>query len=162
MEKIFSPFGGRDMNCEEVERMLSAYLDEELVAEEYKSLKKHLMRCSRCQKELNKLRAIKSLMRDLDNGFNFNQDFKFDWEAVEKKARTIKKREAVLFSLAAALIVMVVFFVVFQEQAQWETEVMHPEILVNLHESLSGNQLDIPFKQETNFIGTLELVSGGR
>jgi len=142
--------------------MLSAYLDEELTAEKYRSLKKHLMWCPICQEELEKLRIVKNLMRDLDNDFNFNWNFKFDWEAVGRQARTIRKREMAFFSLAAALVIIALFFVFSQEQAQWEIEVMHPEVLVDLHQSLSGNQLDIPLKQETNFIGTLELVSGGR
>ncbi len=162
MEKIFSRFGGKDMDCEKIERMLSAYLDEELTVEEYRLVKKHLIACSHCQGELDKLQAIKNLMRDLDDNSSLNWNFKFDWESVETKARTIKKREVILFSLAAALVIMILFFVVSQEQAQWEMDVMHPEVLVDLHESLSGNQLDIPFKKETNFIGTLELVSGGK
>lgn len=150
------------MDCEKVERMLSAYLDQELAGEEYKLVKKHLIKCSRCQEELDKLRAIKNLMGDLNDSSRFDWNYSFDWTAIERKAKTIKKREVVLFSLAAALVVIVLFFVVSQEQAQWEMEVMHPEVLVDLHESLSGNQLDMPLKKETNFIGTMELVSGGK
>jgi len=142
--------------------MLSAYLDEELTAEKYRSLKRHLMSCSTCQEELEKLRVIRNLMRDLDSDSNFNWNFKVDWEAVRRQARAMRSREIAFFSLAAALVIIALFFVFSQEQAQWEIEVMHPEVLVDLHQSLSGNQLDIPLKQETNFIGTLELVSGGR
>ncbi|MDD3698233.1 anti-sigma factor family protein [Candidatus Sordicultor fermentans] len=150
------------MNCKEAGKMLSAYLDEELTAEKYRSLKRHLMSCSTCQEELEKLRVIRNLMRDLDSDSNFNWNFKVDWEAVRRQARAMRSREIAFFSLAAALVIIALFFVFSQEQAQWEIEVMHPEVLVDLHQSLSGNQLDIPLKQETNFIGTLELVSGGR
>ncbi len=120
------------------------------------------MSCSTCQEELEKLRVIRNLMRDLDSDSNFNWNFKVDWEAVRRQARAMRRREMAFFSLAAALVIIALFFVFSQEQAQWEIEVMHPEVLVDLHQSLSGNQLDIPLKQETNFIGTLELVSGGR
>ncbi|HPT62858.1 MAG TPA: zf-HC2 domain-containing protein [Candidatus Atribacteria bacterium] len=150
------------MNCKEAGRMLSAYLDEELTVEKYRSLKRHLMSCSICQEELEKLRVIKNLMRDLDSDSNFNWNFKVDWEAAGRQARAMRRREMAFFSLAAVLVIIALFFVFSQEQAQWEIEVMHPEVLVDLHQSLSGNQLDIPLKQETNFIGTLELVSGGR
>jgi predicted anti-sigma-YlaC factor YlaD len=150
------------MDCKRIEKMLSAYLDQELVGEEYKLVKRHLIKCSRCQEELEKLQAIKNLVGDLNYSSRFNWNYSFDWAAIERKAKTIKKREVVLFSLAAALVAIVLFFVVVQEQAQWEMEVMHPEVLVDLHESLSGNRLDIPLKKETNFIGTLELVSGGK
>ena len=162
MERISSLFGDENMNCKEAGKMLSAYLDEELTAEKYRSLKRHLMSCSTCQEELEKLRVIRNLMRDLDSDSNFNWNFKVDWEAVRRQSRAMRRKEMAFFSLAAALVIIALFFVFSQEQAQWEIEVMHPEVLVDLHQSLSGNQLDIPLKQETNFIGTLELVSGGR
>ncbi|HPU08092.1 MAG TPA: zf-HC2 domain-containing protein [Candidatus Atribacteria bacterium] len=150
------------MNCERTKKMLSAYLDKELNAEEYRLLKEHLMCCPGCQKELNQLRALKNVTRCLGDNFNYHCDIKLDWENIEKKTKLLTKKKVVCFSLAAIIAVLVLFLTFSQEWAKWEVEVIHPEALVDLHQSLSGNQLDVSTKKEANFIGTLELVSGGK
>ncbi len=44
------------MNCEHVEERLSAYLDNMLAAEEYRTLTLHLHSCTRCLMSLTELR----------------------------------------------------------------------------------------------------------
>lgn len=150
------------MNCERTKKMLSAYLDKELDAEEYRLLKEHLVRCPRCQEELNQLRAVKNLMSCLDEDLNYNCNIEPDWEKIEEKTKILTKKKIVRLSLAAIITVLVLFLVFSQEWTQWKVEIIHPEALVDLHQSVGGNQLDVSLKKEVNFIGTLELVSGGK
>jgi hypothetical protein len=56
----------RNINCEKVRSLLSAYLDRELDYHELRQVELHLMDCESCQEECRSLRATKDLLGMLD------------------------------------------------------------------------------------------------
>jgi len=56
------------MSCNKVQPKLSAYLDGEMSGVEMMQFRTHINDCRTCQSELNGLRAVHSMMRDLPAG----------------------------------------------------------------------------------------------
>ncbi len=50
------------MNCNNIESLLSAYIDEELTGREMLRIREHVARCASCQDELTTIEAVKCLM----------------------------------------------------------------------------------------------------
>lgn len=50
------------MNCNQVNRQLSAYLDRELSGDEMLSVREHVNECAECSVELEQLKRVKSLL----------------------------------------------------------------------------------------------------
>lgn len=57
----------KNMTCEKVRSLLSAYLDRELDYHELRSVELHLIDCPSCQEECRTLRATKDLLGALDS-----------------------------------------------------------------------------------------------
>lgn len=55
------------MDCTRISQMLSAFLDEELEADERRHVRQHLFSCSHCQDELNELRRLHHMFEHLDS-----------------------------------------------------------------------------------------------
>ncbi|MBN1550223.1 zf-HC2 domain-containing protein, partial [bacterium] len=53
------------MNCSKVQENLSAFLDNELTASDMTAIKAHLIRCSECRQERDRLEKIGSSLRSL-------------------------------------------------------------------------------------------------
>ncbi len=53
------------MKCEEIEPLLSAYLDGELIQQERQKVEIHLEECPKCRKMLHDLESVRQRARDL-------------------------------------------------------------------------------------------------
>lgn len=52
--------------CEQIEPMLSAYLDNELDASERETVERHVAHCARCARELDELRGVVNAAEELN------------------------------------------------------------------------------------------------
>ncbi|HOA15122.1 MAG TPA: zf-HC2 domain-containing protein [Bacillota bacterium] len=55
------------MTCNKYERLLSAYLDRELTAEETMMVKRHIMTCAHCAEALEGYERVKAVLESLDS-----------------------------------------------------------------------------------------------
>jgi anti-sigma factor RsiW len=55
------------MNCSQVQKRLSAYIDGEITEKERILISKHLGSCPSCTEELNAIKALGTVMNDLDH-----------------------------------------------------------------------------------------------
>ena len=61
------------MNCQEIQKNLSSYVDGVLSSEEKKLVEGHLTSCGQCSAALADLRKAKDLLRNLDEVFRIQR-----------------------------------------------------------------------------------------
>ncbi|MGB9682477.1 MAG: anti-sigma factor family protein [bacterium] len=98
------------MRCDEVRRLLSAYYDKELPPEKIEAIREHLSYCTSCNKNLESIKKIHSLMDYfpiLEVGPYFETQI---FQRIEEEKRK-KKRFSLGFKLALGFgIGLLVFF----------------------------------------------------
>ncbi|MGC8778238.1 MAG: anti-sigma factor family protein [Candidatus Caldatribacteriaceae bacterium] len=100
MAKRFSLCGDDGMDCERVKQRLSLYIDEEVLPEERRDIQEHLLQCTSCQREMQKLLVVKKLLRTLDRNFEagFRREKTLDFQVALRGVRRQKLALVFLFS----------------------------------------------------------------
>lgn len=144
------------MNCNALAEHLSAYIDEELAAEEYQGLEHHLEQCASCRRLISEHRLIGSLMRSSEPA----ADAEMVWERVstklERPVTQVGSRESTwqgwnriyiasaLLAVAASILLLATLRYVGSENHQAENSVHdhHAVLAVDFAEVFRSAQLE--------------------
>lgn len=107
------------MNCSEVDKLLNAYVDEDLSEASRQALAQHLDRCRDCRSELEALQSLRTAARELPHEIEPGSDL---WSAIESRlasARSVRPETSRLVTrdrypwlrLAAAVLTLLVLAV---------------------------------------------------
>ncbi|MBC7218300.1 MAG: zf-HC2 domain-containing protein [Candidatus Caldatribacterium sp.] len=143
-------FGDEAMRCRDVSRRLSAFLDRELPAWEYREVARHLGVCLRCRREYEKLSAVKTMVQRVGQmvpsavpgvAFPFGST-----------VRTFRLRKALL-----ALVFLFGLFVAILLVLGWQRSSLDEEILSP--DQLTAFSRDVLTQTKVR-VETIELVTG--
>lgn len=138
------------MRCRDVSGKLSAFLDEELSAWEYREVARHLEACTSCRMEYEKLSAVRRAVRELGKvvpreipgtGFSLNRAMH------TLRFRGILWAAVILFGLLATI-----FLVLGWQRSSLDERILEPEHFAAFTE-------DVLTRTRVR-VETIELVSG--
>ena len=102
------------MNCKEVQRNITAFLEEELQGRNAEKFLNHISQCSECKEELSIQYLVREGMARLEEGGSFDLSKDLDI-LIEQSYRSIKNRRIAaifVYSLEALAIIAVIFILV--------------------------------------------------
>ena len=155
----------RNMNCEKVRSLLSAYLDRELDYHELRQVELHLLDCESCQEECRSLRATKDLLGMLDTP-ELPREF---WPELKERINSHSRPgfssgllvkvlvpAAALLALAILPLTLVTRTGASKGMTQAKTDLVEPYI-----REYVISELDRPFSDKTSlgFVATGQAVS---
>ncbi len=101
----------KTMNCKDTKKLMLQFLDGELSAEKTSEIKGHLMVCSDCSTELNKVKQLYGLIEEEKNEFSHNPYLS---SKILNRIKDDKEQESILlrpirYALVASLSAAAVF-----------------------------------------------------
>ncbi|MEN3187105.1 MAG: zf-HC2 domain-containing protein [Atribacterota bacterium] len=115
MVKKFSLYGNSSVDCAEVKKKLSLYIDGEVLPEEKRAFEAHLLQCSSCQREMQKLLAIKKLVRAMDRSLESSLSRTTIPDFRVNKKRIYIQKFALVFLISAVTFVSWLAFIYWRE-----------------------------------------------
>ena len=146
------------MECERIKKLLSAYLDGELLEDEMKEVRRHLFACSKCEIEFKKIRNMKGLMAKFGRSFAPRVDYEFHYDMLQSHLKGYRLKEILLFSvLACVVLLLLVFFI-----PNYKSSVLLSNAdtsLGEIHRNLTGDSYDVPRNSGKVVVNFLKQVS---
>lgn len=114
MVKRFSLYGNNRVDCEEVRKKLSLYIDEEVLPEEEQAIEAHLLQCLPCQREMKKLLVIKKLVRTMGRSLEVSLSKRAIPDLWMTKRKMYFRKFALIFLISAVTLASWLVFTYWQ------------------------------------------------
>lgn len=145
------------LDCKRVQEKLFSFLDQELTLAEQKELEQHLNICPDCERECEKLQAVRDMLEEFGQaGVSLEESLPL--EQIEQKARVDNRIRTVVLSLVV-ISFLGLLWGVFSYFSHYEP--IDPDSFTVVAEITTPFQEQSESGPQATFLPFLELTSGG-